>query len=198
MSEDFPGFVLAAIALAGSPGPANMALAASGAAFGLRRSLALSSGIILGVLGVLALTASGLTALILAHPAIGPAVKIIAVLYMAYLAWAIATAPPLSENAPGTKGPSFGAGLFLGAGNPKSYAAMAALCSGFGLTVDRLGLDVGMKVAALLAVLIAVNLAWLLLGAVLTRFFRDPRANRAINIAFAVLLLASVGFALWQ
>ena len=75
---------------------------------------------------------------------------------------------------------------------------MAALCSGFGLTVDRLGLDVGMKVAALLAVLIAVNLAWLLLGAVLTRFFRDPRANRAINIAFAVLLLASVGFALWQ
>lgn len=198
MSEDFTGFVLAAIALAGSPGPANMALAASGAAFGLKRSLALSSGIILGVLTVLAVTASGLTGLVLAHPAIGPAVKILAVLYMAYLAWAIATAPPLSEIAPGTKGPSFGAGLFLGAGNPKSYAATAALCSGFGLTIDRLGIDVAMKVAALLVVLIAVNLAWLLLGTALTRFFRDPRANRAINIAFAVLLLASVGFALWQ
>ncbi len=198
MSEDFTGFVLAAIALTGSPGPANLGLAASGAAFGLKRSLALSTGIILGVLAVLAITASGLAGLVLAHPAIGPAVRIIAVLYMAYLAWAIATAPPLSGETQGTKGPSFGAGVFLGVGNPKSYAAMAALCSGFGLTADRPGFDVGLKLLALLVILVAVNLAWILLGSALTRFFRDPAMNRAINIAFAVLLLASVALALWQ
>jgi threonine/homoserine/homoserine lactone efflux protein len=49
---------------------------------------------------------------------------------------------------------------------------------------------------ALAAVIAAVNIAWLLSGAALTRFFREPRANRAINITFAVLLLASLGAAL--
>jgi threonine/homoserine/homoserine lactone efflux protein len=41
-------------------------------------------------------------------------------------------------------------------------------------------------------VIVFVNVLWLLSGAMLTRFFRDPRSNRMINIAFAVLLLASV------
>jgi threonine/homoserine/homoserine lactone efflux protein len=41
-----------------------------------------------------------------------------------------------------------------------------------------------------------VNIAWLLTGALLTRFFRDPRTNRIVNVTFAVLLLVSVGLAL--
>jgi len=34
------------------------------------------------------------------------------------------------------------------------------------------------------------------MGAALTRYFRDPRSNRIINVTFAVLLIASVGAAL--
>jgi threonine/homoserine/homoserine lactone efflux protein len=45
-------------------------------------------------------------------------------------------------------------------------------------------------------IITAVNVAWLLAGAALTRLFRDPRTNRAINVAFAVLLVASVALAL--
>lgn len=41
-----------------------------------------------------------------------------------------------------------------------------------------------------------MNVAWLLAGAALTRSFRDPRSYRAINVAFALSLLASVGLAL--
>jgi threonine/homoserine/homoserine lactone efflux protein len=44
--------------------------------------------------------------------------------------------------------------------------------------------------------MIAVNIAWLLVGAALTRLFREPRTNRAINLTFAVLLVASVAGAL--
>jgi threonine/homoserine/homoserine lactone efflux protein len=40
-----------------------------------------------------------------------------------------------------------------------------------------------------------VGVAWLLLGAALTRRFRDPATSRKMNIAFAVLLVASVAFA---
>ena len=37
--EGLTGFILAALALCGSPGPATVSLAATGAAFGPRRSL---------------------------------------------------------------------------------------------------------------------------------------------------------------
>src|SRR5579864_4121342 len=43
------GFALAGFALAGSPGPATLSLAATGAAFGARRGLAYMSGIIIGM-----------------------------------------------------------------------------------------------------------------------------------------------------
>ena len=40
-AESVAAFVIAAFALTGSPGPATLGLSATGAAFGLRRSLAL-------------------------------------------------------------------------------------------------------------------------------------------------------------
>jgi threonine/homoserine/homoserine lactone efflux protein len=73
---------------------------------------------------------------------------------------------------------------------------MAALFSGFPLIRGRLELDAAAKAILLVAIIAAVNVAWLFAGAVLTRFFREPRSNRAINVAFAVLLVASVAFAL--
>lgn len=194
LSEGLPGFVLAGLALTGSPGPANFGLAAAGAAFGLRRSMVLSAGIIIGVLAVMLMTATGVTGVILAQPALGPAVQIAAVAYMLWLAWKIATAPPLAGDKPPGRPPSFGAGLFLGIGNPKSYAAMSALSSGFVLA-SQPQLDIALKLVVLLAMLIVVAVAWLLLGAALTRWFRDPATSRAINIAFAILLVASVAFA---
>ncbi len=49
--------------------------------------------------------------------------------------------------------------------------------------------------AVLVLIITAVNVAWLFAGAALTRLFREPRTNRVINVAFAVLLVASVVFA---
>ena len=49
MVEGLPAFLLAAIALAGSPGPATLSLTATGAAFGARRGAAYLAGMALGV-----------------------------------------------------------------------------------------------------------------------------------------------------
>ena len=73
---------------------------------------------------------------------------------------------------------------------------MAGLFSGFLLIERRLELDVAVKIAVLAIIIAAVNIAWLLMGAALTRYFREPRSNRIINVTFAVLLIASVGAAL--
>jgi threonine/homoserine/homoserine lactone efflux protein len=193
--ENLPGFILAGIALAGSPGPATLSLAAIGAAFG-RRGLAYMAGINIGMVGVMAITASGVAGVLLALPGAAPVVAALAALYFVYLAWRIATAPPLSDKAVERPQPSFAAGLLLSMVNPKGYAAMAALFSGFILVSARPDLDAALKLAVLLAIIVAVNAAWLSAGAALTRFFREPRSNRIINVTFAVLLLASVGVAL--
>lgn len=190
--EELPGFVLAGLALAGSPGPAVLSLAASGAAFGARRSLAYLTGIVLGMVGVMAITASGMVGLLLAVPGATSVVAILAAAYFAYLAWKIATAPPLGEASAEHRQPSFLAGLLLSLVNPKGYAAMAALFSGFTLVRGALALDVAAKMAVLLLIISASSIAWLLAGRALTRFFREKRSNRIINIVFAVLLLASV------
>jgi threonine/homoserine/homoserine lactone efflux protein len=194
--EGLLGFILAGLALAGSPGPATLSLAATGAAFGARRGLGYMTGINLGMVAVMAITASGIVGLLLAVPGATPVVIGVSSAYFAYLAYRIATAPPLAEAGAQRRQPSFLAGIGLSLVNPKGYAAMAALFSSFVLIERRLELDVAAKIAVLAIIIAAVNVAWLLMGAALTGYFREPRSNRIINVTFAVLLIASVGVAL--
>ena len=191
------GFLLTGIALAGTPGPATLSLAATGAAFGARRGLGYMAGIVAGMIGVMAVTATGVTGMVLAVPGAMPAVSTAAILYFLYLAWQIATAPPLAERPDPRARPTFLAGILLSLVNPKGYAAMAAVFSGFVLADQRPVLDAILKIAVMLAIVVAVDVAWLLAGAELTRHFRAPRSNRAINVIFAILLLASVLATVW-
>jgi threonine/homoserine/homoserine lactone efflux protein len=190
--DGLAGFVLAGVALAGSPGPATLSLAAAGAAFGVRRALGYMAGLVVGLLAVMGLTAAGVVGLLLALPGATPVVAVLAAAYFVYLAFRIATAPPLAEAAAVRRAPSFAGGLLLSLVNPKGYAAMAALFSGFVLVARHLAWDVAAKMAVMVAIILAVDVAWLFAGAALTRVFREPRLNRAVNLAFAVLLLASV------
>src|SRR5215468_10525547 len=176
------GFVLAGLALAGSPGPATLSLAAAGAAFGVRRGLGYMAGIVIGMVVVMGIAATGVMGVLLAIPGATPAVIGAAATYFAYLAFRIATAPPLAEDAGTGRRPSFAGGLFLSLVNPKGYAAMAALFSGFVLVRERLAFDAAVKGAILLLIMVAVNVTWLLSGAALTRLFRNPRTSRAINV----------------
>jgi len=194
--EGLTGFLLASIALAGSPGPATLSLAAAGAAFGARRGAGYFIGIVVGMVAVMAITASGLVGLLLAVPGMTPVVTAAAALYFIWLAWRIATAPPLTQEAGQRQPPSLAGGFALSLINPKGYAAMAALFSGFVLLRDRLSVDIVLKIALLTVLITAVNMIWLLSGAMLTRFFREPRSNRIINVIFAVLLLASLPLAI--
>jgi threonine/homoserine/homoserine lactone efflux protein len=193
--EGLLAFVLAGFALTGSPGPATLSLAATGAAFGARRGLSYMAGIVAGVVVVMVVTATGVTGLILALPGAAPIVALVAAVYVVYLAYRIATAPPLTQDADRGRPPSLAGGFFLALANPKAYAAMAALFSGFVLVRDRPEWDAVLKALVLIVIMLVVDLAWLLVGAALTRAFRRPGVNRAINLAFAALLVASVAFA---
>ena len=191
------GFALAGIALAGSPGPATLSLAAAGAAFGWRPALAYGAGVTIGMAPVMAAIAAGLAGLLLALPGAAPLLLAFAVAYFLYLAFRIATAPPLAAPGAARRPPSFAGGLFLSLVNPKGWAAMAALFSGFVLAPGRPLLDAAAKALLLLAIIAASNLAWLAAGTALAGRWRDPRAGRAVNFAFALLLLAALALALF-
>jgi len=188
--NELMSFALAALALAGSPGPATLSLAATGAAFGLRPGLRYMSGIVAGMIAVIGLVASGIVGLLLLLPAATTVLALLAGAYFLYLAYVIATAPPLTDNEQ-QRPPRFADGVLLSLVNPKGYAAMAALFSGFAI-VGSAPAEVVVKLALLIAIIMAVNIAWLIAGQGLTRFLRDPRTSRLVNLALAALLIASL------
>lgn len=194
--EGLFGFMLAGFAMVASPGPATMSLAATGAAFGARRGLGFLAGLVIGMVFVMGIIATGVMGVMLALPGAAPVLTIMGATYIIYLAYRIATAPPLTEAENQHRQPSLFGGVFLNLVNPKAYAVMAALFSGFVLVDGALYLDAALKFIILLTILSLSNTAWLFIGAALTRFARDQGISRAINVTFAILLVVSVGFAL--
>ncbi len=191
--ENLTAFLLAAFALTGSPGPNTLSAAAVGASFGRLRGLRYVAGLVVGVMLVALVVGTGISGAILALPGVTPVITALAIIYFLYLAWKIATAPAIGElESTDASPPRLIDGIFVTLANPKAYAAMAALFSGYVLIAGNPLVDGLWKAALILGVIIIVNVLWLMTGAELARHLRSPRAARAVNIAFALLLLASV------
>jgi threonine/homoserine/homoserine lactone efflux protein len=188
--------LLAAFPLMGSPGPATLSLAATGAVYGSKAGLRYLAGIIIGTTGVLLMIATGITGLIVAQPVLVTLLTFAAAGYILYLAVKIATAAPLAERSADARPPSFSGGIVLAIANPKAFAAIAAVYSGHALVPGDLALDAAAKIAALSAVIVIVNLAWLAFGSILSRWLKDAKTARIANVSFAVMLVASVALAL--
>ena len=187
---------LAALPLMGSPGPATLSTAAVGATYGARRGLPWLAGIVAGTATVLLLIASGVTALVLAVPALKIAITVVAAAYILYLAWRIATTPALSKPTEAAKAPAFPGGYLLAVANPKAFAAIGAVFSGNTVIQSDFALDAAVKIAALTLVIVVVNGTWLVFGALIAQVLHDSRKGRIANIVFAVLLVVSVALAL--
>jgi threonine/homoserine/homoserine lactone efflux protein len=119
--------LVTALAIMGSPGPATISLTAAGSAFGVRRSLGYLIGIIVGTMIVLVAVATGITATLLAVPALRAVLIAISMAYILWLAYHIATAPPVAAETAAAAAPSFAGGTLLGAANPKGWVAIAAV-----------------------------------------------------------------------
>src|SRR5512143_186554 len=128
--------LLIALAIMGSPGPATISVVVSGSAYGVRRSLPYLVGVIVGTTIVLVAVATGVTAALLAVPAIGSVLIGISAAYILWLAYRIATAAPLSEQSTAAAAPSFAGGALLGVANPKGWVGLAAVFASAHLADD--------------------------------------------------------------
>ncbi|MCA1440542.1 LysE family transporter [Ensifer sp. IC4062] len=193
MGGDLALLILAALPLMGSPGPATLSLAGMGAAHGMRLSAHYAAGVNIGTIVVVLAIAAGVTAIVLELPGMKPALMVLAGAYIVYLAWHIATAPPVAAQEQDSEAPSFLSGLVLAVANPKAYAAIGAVYAGSATDADEGAIA---KVIALSVLAIAVNTTWLWFGAAIAAILHDPRKARLANLIFAFLLLASAALPL--
>jgi threonine/homoserine/homoserine lactone efflux protein len=183
--------VLTSLAIMGSPGPATISLTAAGSAYGVRRSLGYLAGIIIGTSAVLLAVATGITATLLAVPAVRPILIAAAAAYILWLAYHIATAPPLAARTADADTPALAGGTFLGVANPKAWVAIAAVFASARLAGNA-ALDAAGKVAVLAVMIVVINATWLAAGASLAPLLRDPRRARVVNAGLAAVLVAAV------
>jgi threonine/homoserine/homoserine lactone efflux protein len=181
--------VLASTVVMGSPGPATISVAAVGAAFGLRRSLRYTCGVAVGTIAVLLVVTTGVMAVLASVPKLTPLLAAASAAYILYLAFKIATAPPVAARTDGAARLTFLGGFLLAIANPKAYVAIAAVFAG---TPD---LDTRLRLAVLAAMIVAIHVLWLLAGAAFAGFLRRPRASRIINLIFAATLVLTTALA---
>lgn len=186
--------LLISLAMMGSPGPATVGLVAAGSVYGVRRSLPYLMGIIVGTTIVLLAVATGITAALLAVPAVGSILGWISAAYILWLAYHIATAPPASEPAAASNAFSLAGGTFLAVANPKAWVAIAAVFAS-GHLADAATMDAAAKVAVLTAMIVVICTTWLVAGTSIAPLLRDRRGGRVVNAALAVALVGATALA---
>jgi threonine/homoserine/homoserine lactone efflux protein len=190
-------FFLFSVAAAGTPGPSNALLTATGANVGVVRGLPCLFGIAIGMGLMMFLVAFGLGSVILHHPVVLGGIKWCGAAVLVWLAWKIATA---GRGGAPAAGPPVG---FLGAAafqliNPKSWLVCASAAATF--LQDGASSALAQSAAFGLTFVLASLpscLPWLAGGAVLQRVLRSERARRIFNGAMGALLAASVLLIFW-
>lgn len=189
--------VLAATVVMGSPGPATISVIAVGAAFGLSHSLRYACGIILGTIAVLLVVAAGVMAVLTSVPKLAPLLAVGSSAYILYLAFKIATAPPLAARAAEASRPTWLAGFLLAVANPKAYVAIAVVFAWASSKQGVAELGPWLRLTVLALMIVAIHAVWLVAGAAFARFLRQPAASRIVNLVFAVTLVLTTALAVF-
>ncbi|MCO4846557.1 MAG: LysE family translocator [Yoonia sp.] len=175
-----------------TPGPNNLMLMASGANYGLRRTIPHMLGISIGHAFMVFMVGLLLLQIFDTYPVLKTVLKVVSATYMLWLAWKIANAVP--PEAKSVKGKPF---TFLQAAafqwvNPKAWFMAITAISAY--APQSFGVTTG---AAIVAVIFAsVNLpsvtVWAWMGVQVRRFLGSAGRLRVFNITMAVLLVASL------
>ena len=196
MFDALISLAVAAFLLLGSPGPAPLALAATGATFGVRAGLPFLMGILAGLAMAIVGASLGLNAFFMAFPEAAMVVQLIGAAYIVFIAYKIATAPVLvNQGAVENAVPTLGQGFVLNLLNPKAYAAFFALFTQFLLPAENQMMSYVLTGLSCFVVAVVVDVVWLCLGGVIKPLFAKPKQARFLRVVFAVLMLSSVAWA---
>lgn len=190
--RELSAFFLFAAVAAVTPGPSNLLVLAAGARAGWRGGLPCLAGVVLGMALLMGAGVAGLGGLLRLVPWMLDALRWLGSAFLLWLAWKVATAPAMREDAH-AQPVGFAKALLFQWINPKSWIVCASAAAGYGAVAEG---SVPMRAAAMAGVFaLAASLGcavWLAFGAALHRRLREARWARRFNRIMGALLAASV------
>ncbi|MEP4246382.1 LysE family translocator [Tateyamaria sp.] len=196
MSIAVASFAIFAASQVGTPGPANMALLATGARYGLRAALPFVAGVSLGKQLVIWPVGFGLLQLADSAPWVFQALKWVSAAYVIWLAWKVANLR-LGQGDPTSSAPGFAAGLIVHPLNPKAWAMIVAGFTGFVTPGSDPFVATATIAAILLATQIVLHTVWTLAGDQIARTLAGTPSEPYLMYTLAALTVASVLFVLF-
>lgn len=189
-----------ATAMAATPGPNNVMVAASGATFGFRPTVPHILGISIGFPAMLAIVVVGAAEPLRTWPWLHEALRWVGAAYMLWLAWHIATAEPAVASAEGRaraqrrgRPMTFWQAAAFQWVNPKAWVAAAGTVVTY---ITATGREFWLQAAILGVVFLVVTVVfvamWTGVGAGAARVLRTARAVRRFNAVMAALLVVSL------
>ena len=181
-----------AVASSITPGPNNLMLMASGANYGMRRTLPHMLGISLGHAFMVAMVGIVLLQVFETYPILNIILKVVSAAYMIWFAWKIANAvPPEAKKVTGKPFTFLQAAAFQWV-NPKAWFMAITAISAY--APQDQGIVMGSLIVAV--VFAVVNLPsitiWAWMGVQVRRWLGSARRLRIFNVSMAVLLVVSL------
>ncbi|MBD2782363.1 LysE family translocator [Xenorhabdus szentirmaii] len=177
-----------------TPGPNNLLLTSSGANFGIRRSMALCVGIILGMQTILVLSAFGVAALLMIYPAMHTGLRILGSLYLLWLAWKTGTShyKQLDTGRSARAPMKIHQGWLLQFLNPKTWLMGLGAVGSYSLpgalyNYSILAIGIVMLISSVIA-----GTIWLMLGSLIGRLLKKRNSWFIFNIVMGVLTAACI------
>jgi len=185
-------FVLFATVMFFTPGPNNIMLLSSGLTYGFRPTIPHIAGITVGFAFMVGAVGLGLGTIFIAYPVLQTILKYAGVVYLIYLAAAIAMSGPVSADQDNRRGPMtfWGAAMFQWV-NAKGWVMVIGTITAYA-AISPYPWNIVIQVGLSLLLGAVSCTVWAFFGSALRPVLTSQRAVRAFNIVMAVLLLASL------
>lgn len=173
-------------------------LTTTGLNFGVRRGVPHLLGICIGFPVMLALIGLGFGTLFQLYPILHEVIKIVGVIYLLYLAWKIANAGGGAAAVRQSKPINFWQSAAFQWINPKAWIMGSSALAAYTSLDDNFFIQVLIICVTFMIITIPCAGIWLVFGAGLQHFLKDPRHLKIFNISMALLLIASILPVVWE
>ena len=189
-------FIPFAFSQVATPGPANMAMMATGARFGFRAALPFVVGVILGKQLIIWPIGYGIMEVASQVPLIFEILKFLSAIYIIWLAWRVANMR-LSYGESSVDAPGFWSGLLVHPLNPKAWAMILVGFTNF-VESDTTTFYATLYIAAsLLIIQIICHPIWTLFGDRIAKFIIGKKYERVFMWFLALVTVIFVLMALF-
>lgn len=190
-SQELLAFFVFAFTAAVTPGPSNVLVMTAGVQGGFLGGLRCLFGVVAGMALMMATAVAGLGGVISGHPTALLILKWAGSAFLLWLAWKVANAPPMRQDAKGEV-IGFWKALAFQWVNPKSWIVSASAAATYGNSLPGSVFSRATAIALTfgLAATIACSI-WMISGAALKQWLGEEKNSRLFNRSMGLLLAAS-------